>query len=487
GDTVASAPFTIGSDGNTANPDGQTYRRVMVPRGAAPGTDYAVRVREVGGDVLATSGPVTVAAATTRVFNPGEHAGGDEDLLVQRGGVWTFRAVGFAPNGTLTATAEVDGQTVTLSGIAQISDTEKAWQLDANGDTPREIFTRVQIPSNMSPGEFPVTFTDGTNTVTRTLEIEPPQNASVTVAESAQIGGTIRVTGEGFVHPNGTEGSRIAIKINDGAYSRVDASLHQNQTIWWIADADEYGNFSIDMPLPNGTSADDEEAGTLGSNPVLLPGDGYTLRFLTGSLKSGDLSRTLQSAPFSVTAASEPQVQAGAPSISGAAQVGQRLIADAGTWGPAPVQLSCQWLADGAEISGATSDSYTVAAGDLGKQLSVRVTGTKDGHKSASAESPKTAKVVAASAPVSVLRPSISGTPAVGSTLKASSGTWDTSGLSFAYQWLRDGAVINSATSASYQVVSGDAGKSLSVQVTASRPGTEAGVATSAAVKAGKA
>ncbi|MFT3877043.1 MAG: hypothetical protein QM708_11570 [Propioniciclava sp.] len=304
GQTVASKGFTIGEDGNTANPDGQTYRKVTVPRGATPAANYTVRVRNTAtNQVLATSGPVTVTAATRNVYNPGDHAGGAEDLLVQLGGTWTFHAVAFAPNAKLTATARIGGETVTLSGPGQISASEKAWQLDANGDTTRDAFTRVQLPPGLQPGALEVTFSDGTNTVPRTLTLEIPSTASVTVAETAEIGGTLRVTGTGFRHPNGTEGSRIAIKINEGAYSRLDTSLHANRTIWWIVEADEFGNFSTDMPIPNGTTADNGD--TLGSNPALAPGEGFSLRFLTGNLKPGDESRSKESAKFTITAAAD--------------------------------------------------------------------------------------------------------------------------------------------------------------------------------------
>jgi hypothetical protein len=51
---------------------------------------------------------------------------------------------------------------------------------------------------------------------------------------------------------------------------------------------------------------------------------------------------------------------------------------------------------------------------------------------------------------------------------------------------LRNGATISGATKATYKVVSADAGKSLSVRVTASKDGVPNGTATSATVKAGK-
>lgn len=184
--------------------------------------------------------------------------------------------------------------------------------------------------------------------------------------------------------------------------------------------------------------------------------------------------------------AAPPELSAPAPTITGAAVVGARLAVSAGNWEPEPVELAFQWLADGVVIPGATEPGYPVTVADLGRQLSVAVTGSKDGYASATRESEKTAKVAEGAAAVATVKPSISGTPAVGNTLTASSGTWNTSGLTFAYQWLREGTVINGATTASYKVVSADAGRSLSVRVTAGKPGLQAGTATSATVKAGK-
>ncbi|THG35808.1 serine protease [Glaciibacter flavus] len=85
-------------------------------------------------------------------------------------------------------------------------------------------------------------------------------------------------------------------------------------------------------------------------------------------------------------------------------------------------------------------------------------------------------------APVNTAPPTISGTPAVGSTLTASPGTWDTDGLTFAYQWQRGGVDIAGATSATYVVTKADQGASLTVVVTASAADRPSGTATSDAV-----
>ncbi len=119
---------------------------------------------------------------------------------------------------------------------------------------------------------------------------------TVTVAPDATVGGTLHVTGTGWCHPaeNGG-GSRIGVKIDEGAYSRLDTSVHTNRTIWATVDADpRTGTFDVEIPLPDGTTT-----GAAGSDPA-FPEGSHTLRLLTGSLKSGDTVRTLLSAPFVV-------------------------------------------------------------------------------------------------------------------------------------------------------------------------------------------
>ncbi len=76
-----------------------------------------------------------------------------------------------------------------------------------------------------------------------------------------------------------------------------------------------------------------------------------------------------------------------------------------------------------------------------------------------------TARYVFTQTPV----PTISGTAKVGSTLTANTGTWSPTPTAFTYQWLRNGTAISGATSATYKLVTADAGKSLTVKVTGSR------------------
>ncbi|WP_052492677.1 sunset domain-containing protein [Leucobacter komagatae] len=190
---------------------------------------------------------------------------------------------------------------------------------------------------------------------------------------------------------------------------------------------------------------------------------GYTTTSQT-SAQTATVLRTLTGAP--------------APTISGSVAVGKRLTARAGTWKPAPVALSFQWLRNGAPIKGATKSAYTLTAADGGAKITVRVTGKKSGYLT-------TAKVSAAKSVPRVLqtsKPKIAGTAQVGSRVTVQRGTW-TSGAKLATQWLRNGAAIKGATGSAYTLTGSDAGKTISVRVTGSRSGYTSAAQTSAATK----
>ena len=98
-------------------------------------------------------------------------------------------------------------------------------------------------------------------------------------------------------------------------------------------------------------------------------------------------------------------------------EVGQVLTAEDGTWTPTGVTFAYQWRSDGTDIGGATSKTFQVPAGQLGKKLSVRVTGSRAEHLSSSALSAETAQVAEATTPfiTSTAKPVVDDTtPAVG-------------------------------------------------------------------------
>lgn len=75
-----------------------------------------------------------------------------------------------------------------------------------------------------------------------------------------------------------------------------------------------------------------------------------------------------------------------APSITGTARVGEELTANPGVWIPADASFSYQWLRNGEAIEGATAQKYVLTPADAGQQVSVKVTASKDGYTSATAD-----------------------------------------------------------------------------------------------------
>ena len=76
--------------------------------------------------------------------------------------------------------------------------------------------------------------------------------------------------------------------------------------------------------------------------------------------------------------------------------------------------------------------------------------------------------VILAPGPTNTVAPVASGTAELGELLSCTSGTWTGEGvLSYAYQWLRDGASIAAATANTYTLVEADVGALISCRVTA--------------------
>jgi hypothetical protein len=82
------------------------------------------------------------------------------------------------------------------------------------------------------------------------------------------------------------------------------------------------------------------------------------------------------------------------PTIDATPVVDSPLTANPGVWGPVGVQLSYQWYRGGKKISKATQQVYTPGTSDLGRKLSVKVTGRLAGYNTVARISAPTVKVI---------------------------------------------------------------------------------------------
>lgn len=167
------------------------------------------------------------------------------------------------------------------------------------------------------------------------------------------------------------------------------------------------------------------------------------------------------------------------PSVrpSGSPLAGETLTVSTLDWAPEDASFTYQWLADGIAIEGATSDSLTLSAENVGSEISVEVTGTQDGYEATTVTSNATAPVAFKSFQNDA--PTIAGEAVVFEALTASAGEWP-EGTELSYQWIADGAVIDGATNDTLTLAPEQAGAEITVEVTAALKNYETTTLTSA-------
>lgn len=169
-----------------------------------------------------------------------------------------------------------------------------------------------------------------------------------------------------------------------------------------------------------------------------------------------------------------------APAITGTAQVGQSLTANAGTWTPAPAATSYQWTADGVAIPGATGRTLAVGPAQLGKAIGLKVGARKPSYVSGSSLAKATAAVVPG-----VMQPTqapvVSGIPKVGAVLTATTGTWSPAPTSMVLGWRADGVPIPGATGTTLRLGPAQLNKRITAVTVAKRAGYTDAIGTSAA------
>lgn len=172
-----------------------------------------------------------------------------------------------------------------------------------------------------------------------------------------------------------------------------------------------------------------------------------------------------------------------AVAITGTAKVGEQLTATPPVWDQDAVTTTYQWTRDDADITGATSATYTLVGDDFEASIKVVATGTGfllPGTSTSTAVFPTIGPMIT---PVS--NPVVTGAGEIGGTLTASTGQWGDPEPTYKFQWYRSkpkgsGATkIEGATQNNYTVTNLDAGRKLIALVTAERFGYQPGIGAS--------
>ena len=176
-----------------------------------------------------------------------------------------------------------------------------------------------------------------------------------------------------------------------------------------------------------------------------------------------------------------PPANTAPPTISGTAQQGQMLTALDGSWTNSPTSFAHQWQrcdASGSNcsaIAGATGQTYTLTAADVGSTIRVQETASNAAGAGTPVSSAALGPAIMLTAPVNTAPPSlsVSGSAMEGQALTVVNGSWTNSPTSFTHQWQRCDAsgnnctAIPGATGQIYTLTATDVGSTIRVQETA--------------------
>ena len=256
-----------------------------------------------------------------------------------------------------------NGAAITDYDVQYQRDDETVWHNASHTGTGRTVTIsnlllgygyRVQVRATNSAGTSAWSASGSGATESNTAATGKP-----TISGTLLVGETLTVDTSGISDADGLSGVSYAYQWRRDGADITGA----NSMTYTLAVADAGAAISVEVSFTDGGSFDE-----------VLTSDATT----------------------TVAAANNPAT--GAPTITGTAQVGQTLtaatsgISDADGLGT----FSYQWKADGADISGATSATYTLTSNEQGKMITVTVSFTDAANNAETLTSTATAAVTAA-------------------------------------------------------------------------------------------
>lgn len=360
-----------------------------------------------------------------------------------------------------------------------------------------------EIPRILGPTSAPVVTAAGTNQGDRLSANTTPWGPSpVTFSyqwtrDSQNIPGAIYNT---YNLQTDDRGKQIRVVLTGTKSGYPSVSLTSNAT---AASGDAYTTEGIVSITGDPTLASTLTATVTGFNPTpyqyfyVWQRDGVAISGATAreyTLVSADVgakitvSATTSRQPYSIVTVTSDETAtittktfttSSVPSVYGTPRVGLTVNTDYGTWDP-NARLSYVWKT-GTDVVG-TTDYYELKQADIGKQLTVTVTGTNPAYTTISRQSE----------PVTVTgyrwtrnNPSgISGRISVGATLTATgpSQAWEPTPTGYIYQWTRNGTNIDGATASTYTLVDADLAQTIAVRMSGVREFYETNWVTSTTV-----
>ena len=404
---------------------------------AAPADTAALRIRDLAGNAAASFSDELVTNNTPPPANTPATGAPTITGTAQVGETLTADISGIGDDDGQPAESEFDYQWIRNDGStdANIAGATDSTYVLLAADVGKFIKVRVTFTDK---NDYPETLTSAATTAVAAAAPAPGPITGFTVVDASDQ------SVEGALADGGT----LALDDPVGGSFGIRADLESGATI---------GSMSLEL---TGAKTHDQTEniapyslyGDSGGNlsGESLPVGEYTLTATAYSEArlGGNVLGTLK-VSFSVTetATQQPNTPAtGLPTISGTARVGETLRADISGIDDADgldnVSYGYQWLANDAEIAGATDPTYTLVDDDAGLTIKVQVSFFDDKNNPEKLTSAATAAVEPRpNTPASGL-PTIDGTAQVGETP-----TVDTSGIddaddlgkaTFSYEWCRN-------------------------------------------------
>jgi len=393
-------------------------------------------------------------------------------------------------------------------GSTAISGAKSASYSLTSADRANAVSVRV---SATSPGYYATTVRSAGVDYSLTASARPSISGAARVGtefsvnDTATYGPEAAVAGLSFSHQWLRNGAKI-VGQTGATYTATSADYGKRISVTTTAHSDGYvdhvGTSLATAPLGKGTIAGENLGADVAANNLTLtasphagsvsePGVKYSYQWYRGAAKIAKataVNYTLTSADYAqlisvrVTVSKTAYTSrvlasvgtnysvtpdAARPVITGDVHVGGVVTAVEREYDHGGTETAWQWYRDGKAITGQTASSYTITTADKGKVLTVKVTATADGFLASVSKSLATQKVgtlliAGASAPAVIEVNSGTG------ILTAVSGINDEA-AKVVYQWYRNGKAISKATKITYTPLSSDAGKSITVRVTATK------------------
>lgn len=235
------------------------------------------------------------------------------------------------------------GGTSSTWTVAASTGSGTGYQFDVSSGTPTSGTLTLQVAAGAATdaaGNSSAVSTVWTSSIVASV----PVNSAVPTVSGSTLSGSVLTATNGTWNDQGDASPTTSHK-----WQYLDPS-----TSTWT---DIAGATGATFSVPESLFGRQLRVGVLRTN-VVGPSLSYAFSTATSAVTLGPASNTV------------------APVISGRVAPGETLTASTGTWTGGQNSYSYQWNLNGSPITGATSASYTVAAGDPAGTLSVTVTAT---------------------------------------------------------------------------------------------------------------